>query len=176
MTQNMTYSLPALNGDKRVRVVNISDLKVSTDPNATLVTYALGSCVAVMLYDPRAKVGGLLHYLLPDSSPHSKRTGNTHGLLAYADTAIPTLLDRVCAKGAVKRRLIVKAAGAASVLKAAGRIDVAEENHRALLNTLAHLGLTINAQDLGGQKSRTAMLEIDTGLVTIRKARAISHL
>ena len=66
MAKEKIYSLSALQ-DKQVKVVKISDMKVSDDPSTTLVTYALGSCIAVTLYDPVKHVGGLLHYLLPSA-------------------------------------------------------------------------------------------------------------
>ena len=48
-------------------IVGVSDMKGSNDPETILVTHALGSCIGVVIYDAVAKVGGLLHYLLPES-------------------------------------------------------------------------------------------------------------
>ena len=48
-------------------IVGISDMKVSNKPDDVLITYSLGSCIGVVIWDPMVKVGGLLHYMLPDS-------------------------------------------------------------------------------------------------------------
>jgi len=166
MGKDKLYSLPALRG-KRVRTVKIADLKVSSDPHVTLVTYGLGSCVAVTGYDPAKQIGALLHFLLP--SQEYDRTPQ-YAPMKYADTGLAMLLKRLCQIGANTRRLIVKAAGAAHVLKAtpSAQMDIGKRNYEALLAELDKHALTLHSKDVGGSSSRTAMLEIDTGILTIR--------
>jgi len=67
-------------------IVGISELKVSNNPDDVLVTFALGSCIAVAVYDPLVKVGGLLHYMLPDSTLDPQKAQNQPGM--FADTGI----------------------------------------------------------------------------------------
>ena len=174
MAKEKIYSLAALK-NKRVEVVKISDMKVSDDPSTTLITYALGSCIAVTLYDPVKHVGGLLHYLLPsvrqtDAGKEQKTP------LKYADTGFPLLLEAVCKMGAVKRRLITKVAGGAQVLKSPKKADIGRGNYEILSELLHEKRLSIRGKDVGGTHSRTVMLEIDSGKVTIRGGGKIINI
>ena len=92
-------------------VVGISDCKVSNDQDSVLVTYALGSCIAVALYDPMAKVGGLLHYMLPESALDAQKAKQNPYM--FADTGIKALLEAVTANGGQPRRMVVRLAGGA---------------------------------------------------------------
>ena len=152
-------------------MVGISDLQVSNDPKATLVTYALGSCIAVTLYDPVKQVGGLLHFLLPSAQEDSPK--QTESPLKYCDTGLEILLKKVCARGGVKRRLIVKVVGGAQLTESSGPMDIGRCNYEAVSVQLTKHGLSIRAEDVGGRGSRTAMLELDTGKVTIRGGKKI---
>ena len=76
-------------------IVGIADMKVSDDPKVTLVTHALGSCIGVTVYDPVARVGGMIHYMLPESKMDHKKAKETP--LMFADTGIP-LLFKACYK------------------------------------------------------------------------------
>ena len=69
-------------------IVGISDIKISNSPDDVIVTYALGSCIGISVYDPVAKVGGLLHYMLPDSTLDEKKAKDNPAM--FADTGIPT--------------------------------------------------------------------------------------
>ncbi|MCK4627947.1 MAG: chemotaxis protein CheD [Sedimentisphaerales bacterium] len=174
MAKEKIYSLSALK-NKQVKVVKISDMKVSDDPSTTLVTYALGSCIAVTLYDPVKHVGGLLHYLLP--SAREIDTGKEQNApMKYADTGFPLLLKAVCKMGAVKRRLITKVAGGAQVLKASKKTDIGRYNYEMLSELLHEKRLSIRGKDVGGTYSRTVMLEIDSGRVTIRGGGKIIYI
>ena len=82
-------------------IVGISDLKVSNNPGDVLVTYALGSCIGVAVYDPKARVGGLLHFMLPDSSLDANKAKATPAM--FADTGIPLLFKSCYAIGAEKK-------------------------------------------------------------------------
>ncbi|NTW17986.1 MAG: chemotaxis protein CheD, partial [Syntrophaceae bacterium] len=95
-------------------VVGISDFKVSNNANDMLVTYALGSCIGVAVYDPVVKVAGLLHFMLPESSLDAKKAGETPAM--FADTGIPLLFKSCYKFGADKKRMVVKVAGGASIL------------------------------------------------------------
>ena len=62
---------------KRRIVVDVSDAKISADPGDVLATYSLGSCIGLCLYEPKARVGGMLHFQLPDSKHDPQRAGDT---------------------------------------------------------------------------------------------------
>ena len=95
-------------------IIGISDLKVSNNSEDVLVTFALGSCICVSVYDPKVKVGGLLHFMLPDSSLDENKAKEIPGM--FADTGIPLLFKSCYTYGAEKKRMVVKVAGGASIL------------------------------------------------------------
>ena len=88
-------------------VVGISDYKLAKDPGV-LVTYALGSCVGICIYDRRLKIGGLSHIMLPDSTMFTRGEINR---MKFADTAVGDMLQSLISKGADKRTLVAKIAG-----------------------------------------------------------------
>jgi chemotaxis protein CheD len=147
-------------------VIGVGDGRVSRDPDSVLVTYALGSCIAVMLHDPVAGVSGMVHYVLPESSM-SAGSGET-SLWKFADTGIAYLLRSALEWGADKRRLIVFAAGGAQVMNDAGAFNIGKRNCLALKKALWKLGLVAHAEDIGGTVPRTVRLEVGTGRVWLR--------
>lgn len=90
-------------------VVGISDYVVSKNPNV-LVTYALGSCVGICLYDSRLQIGGLSHIMLPDSSQFAHQEINR---MKFADTAIVDMVKEMLRLGCDLHRLTAKIAGGA---------------------------------------------------------------
>ncbi len=147
-------------------VGDIADLAVSTDPSATLITYSLGSCIGVAIWDPTAHVGGMLHYMLPDSqlSPDKARANPA----MFADTGIPKLFRAAYELGAVKNRLVVKVAGGSQLLDDNGTFNIGKRNYLALRKIFWKNGVMIKAEDVGGSISRTLKLEVGAGTVTIK--------
>src|SRR5579871_7073127 len=94
-------------------VVGVADCQTTADPQLLLITYALGSCVAVIVYDPVSKVGGLLHFMLPDSALDPARSQENP--YKFADAGIPLLLNQVYARGASKKRLLAWAVGGSQI-------------------------------------------------------------
>jgi len=148
-------------------VVGISDCKVTNDPASVLVTYALGSCIAVALYDSIAKVGGLLHYMLPESS--LDRNKAEQNPFMFADTGIPRLLAAVSANGGARTRMLVRLAGGAQVLDSHGVFEIGKRNYLAARKILWKAGVLIGAEAVGGEISRTTRLEVATGRMWIRE-------
>jgi chemotaxis protein CheD len=149
------------------QVVGISDCKISGDPSDVLITYALGSCIAVTLYDPVAKVGGILHYMLPDSALDAAKAQQNPFM--FADTGIPRLMAAVRSKGAQPGRLVVRLAGGAQVLDTQGTFQIGKRNYLAAKRILGKAGVLIAAEAVGGIVSRTTRLEISTGRMWIRE-------
>ncbi len=149
-------------------VVGIADLKVSNKPSDVLITYALGSCVAVVIYDPVVKVGGLLHYMLPDSSLDAdKARGNPP---MFADTGIQLLFRSCYAFGADKRRIITKVAGGASILDNTNYFRIGEKNVMALRKIFWRNKVFIEAEDTGSNYNRTVFLNIADGKVMVKNS------
>jgi chemotaxis protein CheD len=142
-------------------VIGVADCAASANPAESIVTYALGSCIAVAIYDPVVKVGGLLHYLLPDIEGDTVRRRSNPFLCA--NTGIPELVNRCLELGARKHRLSICAAGGASVLDKGGYFNVGHKNYLGLQKALAGARLTTHAEAIGGHVSRSVRLEIGTG-------------
>lgn len=149
-------------------VVGISDLKVSGNPAESMITYALGSCIAVAVYDPAAKVGGLLHYMLPDSSLDAVKAKETPAM--FADTGIPLLFKTCYRLGAVKKRMIVKVAGGASILDESNFFRIGQKNIMAMRKLFWSNNILIDAEDTGKNVNRTVRLDMSTGKVFIKRA------
>jgi chemotaxis protein CheD len=151
----------------RPLVVGVGDCKVSADPKSELVTYALGSCIAVAIWDPVSKVGGLLHFMLPESSV-DRVSGGRENPYRYADTGTPMLFRGAYQQGAEKRRLVVRLAGGASVVDAEGIFNIGKRNYAALRKILWKAGVMVHGEDVGGGNSRTVRLEVGSGRFFIR--------
>ncbi len=154
--------------------VDIAGIEVSSDPDTTLVTYALGSCIAVILHDPVRKIGGMIHYMLPLSKTSPAKAKISPGM--FADTGIPVLFKKMYALGAVKEDLIVKAAGGGKLWDDKGTFDIGKRNYTVLRKIFWKDGVIIAAEDIGGAKSRTTRLQIDTGRVTISSKGEVIEL
>jgi len=147
-------------------VVGIADIKVSNNPEDTLITYALGSCIGVIVYDPVVKVGGLLHFMLPESKVNPQRAKENPYM--FADTGVP-LLFKTCYKyGAKKRRMIVKVAGGAEIMDEARYFNIGKKNYAVLRKIFWRNGVLIRAEDVGGMVNRTVELDIGTGEVRLK--------
>ncbi len=146
--------------------VDIADLKVSNDPNATIVTYALGSCIAVIIFDPVVRAGGMIHYMLPLASTSPEKAQKNPAM--FADTGIPTLFKAAYELGCTKENLIVKVAGGGALYDDKGMFNIGKRNYTVLRKILWKNGVIISAEDVGGKKSRTARLYLNTGKVTVK--------
>ena len=154
-------------------VVGISDCKVSQDAESVLVTYALGSCIAVTMYDPVSKVGGMLHYMLPESSIDAEKA--LQNPCMFADTGIRWLIDAVKAGGAQPRRMVVRLMGGAQVLDGEGVFQIGKRNYLAARKILWKAGILIAAEVVGGEVSRTVRMEVGTGRTWLREGGGIER-
>ncbi len=147
-------------------VIGISDFKVSKNPGDVLVTYALGSCIGVMVYDPIARVGGMLHYMLPDSTLDPDKAKEKPAM--FADTGIPLLFKSCYQLGAEKKRMIVKVAGGASILDDTNYFRIGQKNIMALRKIFWKNNVLIDKEDTGRSCNRTVRLHIDSGIVLMK--------
>jgi chemotaxis protein CheD len=145
--------------------VDISDIQVSTDPGATIVTYALGSCIAVMVHDPVRVAAGMIHYMLPlsETAPEKARAKPA----MFADTGIPLLFQTLYSLGCEKQNLVVKVAGGGALYDDKGLFSIGKRNYTILRKMFWKAGVIIKAEDVGGAKSRTARLCVGTGRCTV---------
>lgn len=147
-------------------VVGVADMQLSNDAGSALVTYALGSCIGVTIYDPIAKVGGMLHFMLPESKVNAEKAQANPAM--FADTGIPCLLKKAYELGAKKSRLIVCAAGGAEVLADDGHFKVGKRNRTMLRKLFWKNNILLSADDTGGSISRTLMITLSDGEIVVR--------
>ena len=155
-------------------VVGVGDMAVSRDSGDVLVTYSLGSCIGVTLYDPEANVGGLIHCLLPLSKISPEKAKETPAM--YVDTGFVELLKQVLQSGADKNRLIVKVAGCGAPIDRNGRFKIGDRNLAVLRKLLWKNKLLISGEDVGGTKPRTMKLFLDSGETTIASGKEVVSL
>ena len=150
-------------------------MKVSTNPDDTLITYALGSCLGITVWDPVAKVGGMLHVMLPTSTVSPEKAQKNP--CTFVDTGLPKLLAEVFRAGGMKGRLQVKVAGGASVRSDKDDyFQIGKRNFIATKNLLWKEAVMLGANDVGGNISRTMTLAVGTGQVQLRTNGAVKPL
>jgi chemotaxis protein CheD len=141
-------------------IVSVGDMKVGSAEDV-LVTHALGSCLGLMIYDPAARVGGLLHAMLPLSkiNPEKARANP----FMFVDTGVPRLFRAVYELGGRKERIKVKAAGCGRPLSNNEMFKIGERNHVVLKKILWKNSVLLDAEDVGGTHSRTVHFELSDG-------------
>lgn len=150
---------------KEIRV-GIADLNAVNSPGK-LITVGLGSCVGIAIYDRYKNIGGLAHIMLPDSTQFS----NVTNPYKFADMAVPILLRRMEELGAVKKNLIAKIAGGASMFSFSDKsmiMDIGSRNCVAVKNALTKVSIPIIGEDLGGNKGRTIVFDAGNGSVQVK--------
>ncbi len=147
-------------------VIGIGDCKLSKNSEDTLVTHALGSCIAVLIHDPIAKVAGLLHFMLPESTLDPEKA--IARPYVFADTGIPKLFQSAYQLGASKPRLNVLVAGGAQMLDPNGTFNIGKRNHSAMRKILWKAGVIVHREEVGGTSSRTVSIEVASGRVQLR--------
>lgn len=147
-------------------VIGVGDLAVSNNTTVTLSTYALGSCLGVVAYDPIVRAGGILHLMLPDSSIAPEKAVARPAM--FADTGLPLLFRGLAGLKAERARLRLFVTGGASVLAGQDAFKIGERNIRVTLDYLAREGFVIRDPVVGGTANRTVHLDIATGAVTLK--------
>jgi chemotaxis protein CheD len=154
--------------------VGIGGLEVSDDRSSVIVTHGLGSCIAVVVYDPVRKAGGMLHFQLPTAQLSPERARQSPG--TFADTGIPLLFERMYGLGCQKRSLMVKAAGGGNFHGDNGTFDIGRRNHTMMRKIFWKSQVLVVSEDVGGSRSRTVRLFLDTGQVTVQSGSEVNPL
>ncbi len=149
-------------------IVGIAEMAISDNPEDILVTYSLGSCIGVTVYDPLLKIGGMIHCMLPLSKVDEEKAKTTPCM--FVDTGIPLMLTELFKMGVQKSRAIIKVAGGANVLDTQDLFKIGERNYTILRKILWKNNMLIAAENVGGNVSRTIKLEIATGRFWLRMA------
>jgi chemotaxis protein CheD len=147
------------------KVIGIADLAVGKDSD-TLVTYALGSCVGIALWDADKKQGGLVHIMLPSSRENSNPSDNFR---KFADTGIQELIQSLGLMGSTKNKLTAKIAGGAKMFATNSNLfNIGERNVEAVKRYLQLMHIPIKASDTGLDYGRTVFFHTDTGILEVK--------
>ena len=144
--------------------VGIADMKMAQG-SGMLVTYALGSCIGICLYDQKIKLAALIHIMLPlNMEPGRKNT------MKYADTGIRETLRMMEAKGASRSRITAKIAGGAKMFDTGSSSlgNIGQRNIDSVKLNLKKEGIRLLKEDVGGTVARTLLFDVNTGLACIR--------
>lgn len=145
-------------------IVLVADMAIGGNQDI-LVTYALGSCLGLMIYDPEIRTGGMLHAMLPLSKINLDKA-KTNPFM-FIDTGVPILFKKLFEKGAKKERLMIKAAGCANPLGKNEMFKIGQRNYTLLKKLLWKNSLLLSAESVGGTESRTVKFNISTGDVFV---------
>lgn len=151
-------------------VVGVGDCKVAAHPTPSLATYALGSCIAVVTYDWSARVGGLLHFMLPDSTIDPKRAAANPYM--YVDTGAPALFRQMEERGCSRKRIRCCITGGASMMADSSHFEIGKRNYLALRKVLWRNGIFVDREDVGGTESRSVRIDLATGRIDLRTGGA----
>ena len=141
-------------------VIAVGDMKVGSSGDL-LVTHALGSCLGLMIYDPAAQVGGLLHAMLPLSKINPEKAQANPFM--FVDTGVPALFKAVYNKGGEKQRLIIKAAGCGNPIGNSEMFKIGDRNLTVLKKLLWKNNVMLTGEDTGGTDARTVNFTLASG-------------
>jgi chemotaxis protein CheD len=157
-------------------LVGVADMKISSSQGDEIITYALGSCLGITIYDPIAHVGAMVHVMLPSSTIDPVKA-NANPCM-FVDTGVKKLFLDGYKSGAQRNRLVVLAAGGACAngLDQDDYFQIGKRNVTVLRNLLWKNGIILKNCDFGGNLARTMSLNIDTGQVLLRTNGAVKVL
>jgi chemotaxis protein CheD len=147
-------------------VIGVGDLAVSNNGQIVLSTYALGSCIGVVAFDPLRKAGGMLHLMLPDSGIAPEKAAKQPAM--FADTGLVLFFKALSGLKAERPGLRLFVAGGASVLGGQDPFKIGERNSRVTLDFLSRNGYAVRHVIVGGAVNRTLHLDLSSGCVTLK--------
>lgn len=151
----------------RIVPVGLGELKVSRRPEVVLVTYGLGSCIALTAYDPVLRVGAMAHIILPleiSPSPHNQPA-------KFGNKAVAAILNAMLKNGASRDRLLFKMAGGANVIPLlynSRELNIGPRNIEAVTEALKEEGIWLAGCDVGGNTGRTMKFFIESGRAVVQ--------
>ena len=150
-------------------IVGIGDYKVSNGSEDIIKTYALGSCVAVIIYDKKLRIAGMIHIALPDSKIDQEKARNKPAY--FADTGLSFLIEEMKKLGVLKENIWIKMVGGANVMQKEFTFDIGKRNILAIKKILWKQSLRVIASDVGGSISRTVSVGVQDGEIEITSGK-----
>jgi len=155
------------NAVSSMTAVNFSEMKISSNPLETLVAFSIGSGIGMTVHDPVGGVGGILSFILPDST-NANGTDPAKAPFMFADTGISAFLKALFERGAKAANLKVVIAGGAHIMDQTGVFNIGQKNLEALKISLGDYDVKIHHEAIGGTQTRTICLEIGSGASIIK--------
>lgn len=149
--------------------IGIGDYAVSGDQSQSIKTFALGSCVAIIVYDKTRHIAGMMHVALPESSINRQKADSKPGY--FVDTGLPILLSEMKKKNVTRANLWIKLVGGSNIMDEKRRFDIGKRNVLAIKKMLWKKQLGTIAEDVGGDISRTVCIDVGTGAVTVSNSK-----
>ncbi len=134
-----------------------------------LQAVALGSCVGLVVYDPKFKVAALAHILLPEKNRFSKPGPPGK----YGTEATVEAIKHVISRGGLRENLVAKIAGGAKMfesLTSGSNMDIGSRNIAAVTRALQDNGIKVLARDVGENQGRTIIFDVATSTLEIKQA------
>jgi len=147
--------------------VRMGEIALSNPPDRLGCT-GLGSCVGLILFDPKEQIAGLAHIMLPEGN---KKNSENAKIGKYADKAIPYLLEEVTNSGGRPRKIQAKMAGGAHMFSFENDNDISrigERNIEAVKEKLKEIDVPLLSMDVGGKSGRTIDFNIETGELKVK--------
>lgn len=153
---------------KKKLIVGISDMKLSKSPDDQIITYSLGSCLGVVLFDKSIKAAAMLHVMLPDSSiERVDKNSSFFNHYKFVDTGIPMMVQQFQKLGGNTKTTKLAVFGGARVFKTKDHFEIGKRNYVALRKNIWKFGLLIAKEHVGGDVHRTVSIDVATGLITL---------
>ena len=143
-------------------------MRVSNNADDILITYSLGSCIGLTLYDPVVGVGGMVHCMLPLSKADASKSQENPCM--YVDTGVLALLGRLFEHGSQRKNIIAKIAGGSNILDEREVFKIGERNYTMVRKVLWKNDILIRGEEVGGSIARTMILHIKDGRTFIKSA------
>lgn len=151
-------------------IVGVADMRYSDQPDDVIITYSLGSCIGLTLYDKERRVGGLVHCMLPLSKiDAAKAEANP---FMFIDSGVSSFLQILFDMGAQRKSLVAKVAGGAQIMDDKGVFNIGERNNTVVRKMLWKNNILISGEDVGGSSPRTMSLDLATGRTVLKMAGA----
>lgn len=151
---------------EKIIEIGMGEMKISESP-AKLITRGLGSCVAITLYDPVKKIGGMAHAMLPDIEKVKLKSNP----IRFVNYIIKKIVEDLEKQGCSKERLVVKLFGGAHMfgfITSESILNVGEKNVSTAKAVISELGLKLSVEETGGTFGRTTEFNLETGKVLIK--------
>ncbi len=145
--------------------------EVFASAKPTTVSTILGSCVAVCLWDPQLRIGGLNHFMLAYGAENGLGSGR------FANVAIPRLITLLESEGSLRANLRAKVFGGACILRTGKSFggNLGEKNINVAHRMLDRAGIPIIAESVGGDAGRKLIFHTDDGVALVRLFEGASH-